>query len=96
MLFLRFGTSSVVELFIPEERDFGGWFLLKIIQLLHLLKAMLRSLFVFGTGGKWGFEPFGNYSTFCNKSLILTKLLKYFASIKVSQSGRQPLFQRWN
>lgn len=34
---------------------------------------------MFGTGGKWGLEPFGNYCTFCNKSLILTKLLKIFS-----------------
>lgn len=44
MFFLRLGTISVVELFIPEERQryFFGRFLLKFIQLLHLPKAMLR------------------------------------------------------
>lgn len=49
MFFLRLGTSSAVELFIPEERwrYFLGRFLLKIIQLLHLPKAMLRSFFFF-------------------------------------------------
>lgn len=41
---------------------------------------------MFGTCGKWRLEPFGNYSTFCNKSLILTKLLKYLGSTKQSLS----------
>lgn len=41
---------------------------------------------IFGTGGKWGLEPCGNYITFCNKSLFLIKLLKYLASTKQSLS----------